>query len=416
MLKAGVSKIKITPRPGLEMAGYGVYINRIGKEIHDDLYARALLFDDGRKKALLIVCDLCGIGRHFVVRYRQEISKTIKIPENNISISATHTHSGPVTVYLRGWGEMDKGYMAFLREKILEAAQEANNNLEPVLVGAGIGKVEIGVNRVVKGGLMDTSLIVLRVDDYKGKTKAVFYNYAAHAVVGGPSNIAVSADWPGFASSKIDAALGKGTAVFAQGCCGDINAKDACTSSFEKMKEHGEQLAEEALRIYGKIKPAQNLGVSMRSKLVNLPLRVPDEEFVEGIMSRYAEQRKQPDWERFYREWKEDTLREISRNVRDTLPVEIQVLMLGKDILFAMLPGEVFTKWGLKIKKCSPAKNTFVIGIANDEVGYIPDEDDFARNGYAADMVPVICGFFHFAPNVGETLVAAVRELLLSVK
>ena len=182
------------------------------------------------------------------------------------------------------------------------------------------------------------------------------------------------------------------------------------------MKEHGEQLAEEALRIYGKIKPAQNLGVSMRSKLVNLPLRVPDEEFVEGIMSRYAEQRKQPDWERFYREWKEDTLREISRNVRDTLPVEIQVLMLGKDILFAMLPGEVFTKWGLKIKKCSPAKNTFVIGIANDEVGYIPDEDDFARNGYAADMVPVICGFFHFAPNVGETLVAAVRELLLSVK
>jgi len=412
MLEAGVAKIKITPPPGLELAGYGVYLNRTAKEIHDDLFARALLFDDGKTKTLLIVCDLCGVGRQFVMECRREISGATGIPEGNISISCTHTHSGPVTVFLRGWGEMNRDYMKFLKEKIVEAAIKANENLEPAAAGAGRGKIEIGYNRVVKDGPVDTEIMVLRVDDIRGRTKAVLCNYSAHAVVGGPGNLAVSADWPGYASAKIDNALSGGMGIFAQGCCGDVNVKDACSSSFEKMKEYGECLAEEVLCVYKEIKLKKNLKIATNSKIINLPLQVHNQKFIEDVLNRYAEQRKNANWERFFQEWKEDTLREINRNVRDTLPAEVQVFVLGTEILFVMLPGEVFTRWGMEIKKLLPRKNIFVIGYANDFVGYIPDKDDFARHGYAADLVPLICGFLHFSPDVGERLVSGVKVLI----
>jgi len=371
MLKAGISKVKITPPFGLEMAGYGIYLNRIGKEI----------------------------------------SSALEMSEDNITISTTHTHSGPTTVYLRGWGDMDKNYMVFLKEKIIESAKEANKNLEPVIIGAGQGKVEINFNRVVKGGPTDTALMVLRVDNLSGKTKAILYNYSAHAVVMGPDSFAVSADWPGYASAKLDSVLSGGMGMFLQGFCGDVNIKDNGSSSFDKAKEYGEILANEVLRVTKKIKLEKSKKIKMYSKIINLPLHIPDQKDIEDMLQHYAEHRKQANWERFFQEWKDDTIREINRNPRDVLPAEIQILAIDNDILFVMEPGEVFTKWGMKIKEISPFKNTFVIGYANDCIGYIPDKDDFVRKGYAAHMVPLILGFFHFKPNAGEILVEGVGEL-----
>ena len=40
----------------------------------------------------------------------EEFEKRYNIPKENILISATHTHTGPSTINMPGWGDIDRNY------------------------------------------------------------------------------------------------------------------------------------------------------------------------------------------------------------------------------------------------------------------------------------------------------------------
>ncbi len=82
------------------------------------------------------------------------------------------------------------------------------------------------------------------------------------------------------------------------------------------------------------------------------------------------------------------TLEAVERWDRDgqIADVPLQVIRFG-ELIFAGLPGEVFTKWGLEIKHWSPAPWTFVVELANDALGYIPTTDQAMRGGYGAKPI-----------------------------
>ena len=64
------------------------------------------------------------------------------------------------------------------------------------------------------------------------------------------------------------------------------------------------------------------------------------------------------------------------------LRVPVQCLRIG-DAAIVGLPGEPFTALGLEIKKQSPARQTFVVGYANDwRPAYVPPADQTQRGGY----------------------------------
>ncbi|PIU50937.1 hypothetical protein COS91_07055 [Candidatus Desantisbacteria bacterium CG07_land_8_20_14_0_80_39_15] len=413
MFKAGVAKVKITPPLGVELWGYGIYLNRFAKGVNDELYAKAIEFYDGENKAIIISCDLGGLGRYFVQQCKEEISKSINIPKDNITICATHTHSGPSTVFMRGLGEIDKNYLNFLKEKIVQAAKKSDKDLEKIRIGTGKGEADIGYNRVVKDGIIDKELMVLKVENAVNKTKAILYNYSTHPVTGRGDNFLVSADWPGYASKKIERE-NKCISIFLQGSCGDIDVKN--TGMFKKAKENGETVAQEVLKIQQNIKLKKDLKIKMKTKIINLSLNVPQEKDIGEILARYKKEIKNKNFKKFIQAWKKDILKEISKNPRDSLTTEIQVIQIGEDIVFVMHPSELFTKWGIKIKEISPYKSAFVVGYANDYIGYIPDEEDFkigdGFRGYAAFRAPMYTGFFPFKENVGEILVQEIKELL----
>ena len=409
MLKAGVAKEKITPPLGVDLWGYGFYLNRKSTGINDELYARAIEFDDGRNKVLIIACDLGGLGRYFVQECKKEIFQSLGIPKDNISVCVTHTHSGPAMIYMEGLGRVDKKYMIFLKEKIIAVAKKADKNREEVKIGVGKGKSEIGFNRVVKDGLIDNELLVLRVDNMDSEVKAIMYNCGVHAVSLRGDNCLISADWPGYTNKKIEEEK-HCISIFLQGACGDINVKDP--SGYEGLKENGKNLAREIFKVQEKLKWKKNLKIRVITKTIDLPLRILNEEDIEKIMGKYQENRKNENFEKFIQEWRGNAIKEINKNPRDLLPTEIQFIQIGKDICFVMQPSELFTKWQLKIKEISPCENTLVVGYANDYVGYIPDEDDFDREGYAAHMVPMITGFFPFENDVGRFLVEEIRKIL----
>ena len=69
-LRAGVSKVNITPYMGIWMAGFGTR-SKGAEAVHDELYARAIVFDDGNEKLAMVTCDLAALDAESVESIRK---------------------------------------------------------------------------------------------------------------------------------------------------------------------------------------------------------------------------------------------------------------------------------------------------------------------------------------------------------
>jgi hypothetical protein len=59
----------------------------------------------------------------------------------------------------------------------------------------------------------------------------------------------------------------------------------------------------------------------------------------------------------------------------------LQVFRIG-DLAVAAWPGEIFAASGLELKRRSPVKPLFNVGLANGWYGYIPPPDQFQLGAY----------------------------------
>ena len=89
----------------------------------------------------------------------------------------------------------------------------------------------------------------------------------------------------------------------------------------------------------------------------------------------------------------------------NALALTVQVFILGSDTAIVGLPGEIFSELGLIIKNQSPFRNTIVVELANDSIGYVPTRKAFAEGSYEVVNSRV-------APGGGEMLVQAAVRLL----
>ena len=71
----------------------------------------------------------------------------------------------------------------------------------------------------------------------------------------------------------------------------------------------------------------------------------------------------------------------------DPIAAEIQVIRIG-DLALVALPGELFVELGLAIRQQSPARHTFVIGYANEFIGYLPTSEAWEQGGYEVALGP----------------------------
>ncbi|MFZ9682951.1 MAG: neutral/alkaline non-lysosomal ceramidase N-terminal domain-containing protein, partial [Cephaloticoccus sp.] len=113
-MKAGFGKADITPRLGVQLAGYGPYRNRAAQEIVTPLYARALVVEQGRKRAVLLSLELGGTPRGLAERIRAAVAARLGGKAADVMVSATHTHSSPAVGGMYAWGEADMLYLETL--------------------------------------------------------------------------------------------------------------------------------------------------------------------------------------------------------------------------------------------------------------------------------------------------------------
>ena len=145
-LRVGRAAVRITPPPGMPMAGY--YYNRGAEGVHDDLHAKAIVLEQDGARAALVACDLANLPAGIVTEARRLITERAGMAGERAIISATHCHTGPLliggasrTSNLEGeMLEIARRYAAELPVKIAESVRLAAADLQPARVQAGIGR------------------------------------------------------------------------------------------------------------------------------------------------------------------------------------------------------------------------------------------------------------------------------------
>ncbi len=409
-ISAGAYEIDITPPLGVDLAGY--FNVRKADSILDNLYAKSVVLKDKDTEVAITSCDLCVIPREIVLAIRGLASQWSGIPEENIMISATHTHTGPVTTGLLA-GEIDSTYIEILVKKIASSIAMAKKNLKEANVKVGKGEEQnLVFNRryVMKDGSVKTNpgklnpdiirpagpvdpdiLVILLEDDIKNPI-ALLINYANHVdTIGGTG---ISADYPGILSRTLKRFLGDIPVLFLTGAEGDINHINVMDSNpqagYEEAKRIGITLAGEVLKILVKLSLI-NGRLGIKSSFLNVPVRKPDqveidnakkllEETVEispGELTAFDLAKGSLDVERVYAQ----EVIALSQLDRDFEELELQAISLG-EVVFLGVPGEPFAEIGLAIKRESPFTYTGIVSLASGYSGYIPTEKAFNEGGY----------------------------------
>ena len=236
-LYAGVARKIINPTLGIKKIGMRLFGDPI-QAIESDLTATVIVFATTASKVAIVGCDLCGIPPVVVSELRQRLSTVLDTPASHILVNESHTHSCPAfPAYHRDFPEqlrLKQQYQDSFFDWVVEAATEANQQLQPVRVGAGWGKASIGVYRRETGpdgqdilgevpdAPIDPAVGVIRVDDLEGNLLATLFSYGCHPVTMGPRSMLASSDFPGAAREVVEQVLG-GMALFLQACGGNIN-------------------------------------------------------------------------------------------------------------------------------------------------------------------------------------------------
>jgi hypothetical protein len=353
-------------------------------------------------------------------------------------ISTTHTHTGPVVTRDSARDELDGGssdlgrrYTEALPELIARSVTEANQKLAPCRVAASVAKEEaLSFNRrffmrdqtlswnprklhpdIIKpAGPIDPEIGILHFETRPSKPVTTYINFAMHPdTVGGE---AISADYPGVLARLLaDYQGAEMITVFANGCCGNLNHRNIHWADAQKgpheARRIGTVLAGDVCKTFPFLKTLKTEGLKAKSEIVRLPLAPITGEDV--ARAKEVVKRIRDPKTTFLDKVKAYQVLDVA--ARDGRPweVEVQVVVLGGQVAWVSLPGEIFVELGLAIKKASPFPYTMIAELANGSIGYIPDKPAYAQGNY--EVVSARC-----AEGSGEMLVGAAVDLLKELK
>jgi hypothetical protein len=364
-LKAAAAKIDITPPAGTPVVGHVRAVNGV----RDPLCAVLLLLDDGQTKAAIITLDLISAGGDITPRMRQAIGTAANIAPDHILVSTSHNHSGP------GWSQ-NEAWSRKVEEQVAAATKKAASQIRPVSIGYQEDTIDFNINRrqmiggrsVVRlnpDGPCDHRVKVLRFDDtHSADPLAVIMHAVCHPCVftwgdkwsppfpGGYPKM--SADFPGEAKSFLERAYdGKATALFLQGCAGDIRPNlpgfpYRCGDEAD-IRWTGRSLGCAAVRAADKS--------AIREETAKRPAVFP----IRCATSRV-------------------TLPAAKSG--GTVECELQAMKIGPYLLLTM-PGEPMMQYGLHLEEAIADRAIpIVVGYSNGHIGYICTDQAFDEGGY----------------------------------
>lgn len=369
------------------IAGYDS--NNPAESILDDMFARAVYLDDNTGRGGIIMCsiDAVGISRKDINDIRKLVIESRRIPSlKSINISATHSHSAIDTQGL--WGEKiyksgrNEAFMEKLKSKTADAIIEAYENRRNGKLFFSKTETQDMQFDCRTPDTYDKNLTRIRFEAEDG-TEIYIVNFASHAELMGSKTKKVSADFPAYMIKEIERTKPGSETVFFNGAIGGmISAKEI------KKVYRNEIDCEEYTMNFGKM--LGNLVLSLNTEteiepLINVkssPVNIDAENFV-LILARLM------------KVLNNDICRYKSRTAA-FIYSEVGYLEIGKEkVGMFLVPGELFPElWNGQFlaetesanavnadykvfSEMSNCEHQFVIGLCNDELGYIIPENDF---------------------------------------
>jgi len=437
--EVGFAKVDITPRVGVELCGFGPYLNRHSIAVRDRLWARAMAIRADGVTGVLVSCDLVGITGAHTRRVRELLSEDPGLPPEAVMVHCTHTHSGPTTIELVGWGNPDPPYNELLPRRIAEAARLALKDLSRATLSHACVPCEgIGLNREydtdappleevlredwrpARPELTDTTCHVIRVE--KGARLAGFLSYfGCHPVVCCAQTRYIHGDFAGVATNMLEREHPGSVGLFLQGAQGDVNSCVVHKPEQEALLALDVIAARYARCVRSGLAKAQRVEADglrcVRREVTFRRRRLSTDE----LRRRLAEQEAilaRPGASDADREVRMATVhvvalrRLIARaEAGESLepPTELHGFRLGP-LAFLGTPFEVFQAIKNRVVSEASAPVALVMGLTNDCLGYAPDRTCALRGGYAAELVPTLFGALPFEAIYDE-LPRALLEL-----
>ncbi len=393
-LYAGAAHADITPSTDVKNWVTGEAYG----EVHDPIFARALVLSDGVEKVVILHWELVDVGESARDNIRQRVASSLNISPQNILVNAAHNHSAPwcpvygddsqrgkerypwwVDRYMEAQDD-DPAFQEW-REKLLvqslAAVEEANRELSPATMWIGRYDVSRFIRnrrprpvregvaqsnlpekfnylhedwdpRVLSGdrtfGPLDRAMTVLSFRNSAGKNIGTIFQMACHAVSIYPYLDGISGDWPGAVSRELALSL-EGENMFLQGNAGNVNP---WKRGEEAVQEMAEGLTHDILTTY-----------EYSARLISDSIRT-DRAVVGLPLTDYGQE----------------------RTGLENIDAEIMAITIGS-VALVTLPGEPMTELNQAIQKDSSFPQTIVLGYSNGNGGHycgMPGEK--AHGGY----------------------------------
>lgn len=363
--------------------------------IHDDLWARTMIVDDGKTRIAIVILDAIGFMQDDVIDIRKMIPSNLGITYT--IIASTHDHEAPDLMGL--WGKtpfrsgVNREYMRFAKQQTVKSIEQAVKSLRPARFE--ISENPEGAAHLVKDTrepqVTDHGLRLIKVvDKINGEVLGSLLSWANHAETLWTRNLLISSDFPHYFRQGVEEGVYDGdslvmpgiggTAVYMNGAIGGLmtthssqpvadpfTGEEITEPSFRKIKAQGDQLSLLALRAMKQPSDTiDRVGISLIVRTIKIPIQNNIFKLATaiGVLNRGTS-----GWMK--------------------LRTELAVMKVGPISLVA-IPGEIYPEivnGGIEnpegadfkispveipaIREMMPRKYKFVLGLANDEIGYI---------------------------------------------
>lgn len=355
-MRVGYAQTVITPSLGrpVYLAGFGN--NRRAESVHDDLYARALTVQDEETTLVLVALDLIGFFGSDVQEVIQQVH--VSQPQVEIVIVSTHTHHAPDTLGL--WGPdtrtygVDREYLFEVKNQIGQTISTSLSKLQPATMKWAAVHVPGLAKNVRNPEIVDDELTVAEFVS-GNMSLASLFNFPCHPEVLWEHNPHITSDYVGYLRREVERRTGA-PCIFFPGALGGMMTPDVKDHSFEEAESMGKRLAEAGLNALRAADSRQAPSISIERNQIKARLT--------NLLYKMAFRRK------------------LLPDVRDHegyVHSEVNLIRLG-GLWLATVPGELLPRLGLQLKawmREAGAQVTGVIGLANDELGYILPVEDF---------------------------------------
>lgn len=445
-LQVGFGSRDITPKVGpshkpVYLAGFGK--DRKATGVNDPLHARAVVFRDGKNKVAIVSVDLVGLFLDVTERIRKQLPGFA-----HVVVTSTHNHEGPDTLGL--WGPtpfksgIDREYLAFVEKQVVEAVREADTASRPAR--GTIGQVK--APELLHDGripiVLHDDLVVLRIEDAKtNKTTGLVVQWNCHPETLGSGNPLVSTDYVGYTIKHLQEKYAC-PVVYITGTVGGLltslhveikneKGESLRDGTYEKTARYGELLAQATIKALSAEKPVRLTPVVARRKEIFMPLTnrgfVVARQF--GVLERETYLWKNAPEQPVLVKEIDDPKKAYG------MRTEVGYLGLG-ELDVACIPGEIYPELvlGKVVEKAVPGadhpdapiepaiydqlrgKYRMIIGLANDEIGYIiPKRQWDEKPPYAYDTPKPQYGEVNsLGVDTAPLLCEAFKELMASRK